>query len=105
MADFRPSGRVKIQPGQPGVLTYRIEMTSGLERFARALCELDAKPPGAAMDGKRTPMGAMRTAMTGNPFVESFDLSVAQRNYTGRNSAEACRMGLLEIAAGPKFTE
>lgn len=57
------------------------------------------------MDGKRTPMGAMRTAMTGNPFVESFDLSVAQRNYTGRNSAEACRMGLLEMAVGPKFKE
>lgn len=27
-------------------------MTSGLERVARALCELDANPPDATMDGK-----------------------------------------------------
>ncbi len=27
-------------------------MTSGLERVARALCELDANPPDARMDGK-----------------------------------------------------
>lgn len=27
-------------------------MTSGLERVARALCELDAHPPDATMDGK-----------------------------------------------------
>ena len=27
-------------------------MTSGLERVARALCELDANPPDAIMDGK-----------------------------------------------------
>ena len=27
-------------------------MTSGLERVARALCELDANPPHATMDGK-----------------------------------------------------
>lgn len=27
-------------------------MTSGLERVARALCELDANPPNATMDGK-----------------------------------------------------
>lgn len=27
-------------------------MTTGLERVARALCELDANPPDATMDGK-----------------------------------------------------
>jgi hypothetical protein len=27
-------------------------MTTGLERVARALCELDGNPPGAAMHGK-----------------------------------------------------
>lgn len=27
-------------------------MTSGLERVARALCEMDANPPDATMDGK-----------------------------------------------------
>lgn len=27
-------------------------MTTGLERVARALCELDANPPNATMDGK-----------------------------------------------------
>lgn len=27
-------------------------MTSGLERVARGLCELDANPPDATMDGK-----------------------------------------------------
>lgn len=80
-------------------------MSSGLERFARALCEPDANPPGAAMHGKRTPMGAMRMAMTCNPAVASFDLGALPLNYAGRNSAEACRMGLLEMAAGPKFTE
>lgn len=28
-------------------------MSGGLERVSRALCELDAKPPDAMMDGKR----------------------------------------------------
>lgn len=28
-------------------------MSGGLERVARALCELDAKPPDAMMDGNR----------------------------------------------------
>src|SRR3546814_15642712 len=34
------------------VLCYSRVMTSGLERVARALCELDANPPNARMDGK-----------------------------------------------------
>lgn len=31
---------------------YPRAMTTGLERVARALCELDAHPPDATMDGK-----------------------------------------------------
>lgn len=38
--------------GQAGFLCYSPGMTSGLERVARALCELDANPPDAKMGGK-----------------------------------------------------
>ena len=42
----------EIPPYQVDVLCYSRVMTSGLERVARALCELDANPTDARMDGK-----------------------------------------------------
>lgn len=39
-------------PDQVEVLCYSPGMTSGLERVAHALCELDANPPDATMGGK-----------------------------------------------------
>ena len=44
--------KLAIPPDQAGVRCYSPGMSSGLERVARALCELDANPPDATMGGK-----------------------------------------------------
>lgn len=49
---LHPPPNAQSPPNLRGVLCYPLEMTTGLERVARALCVLDANPPDATMGGK-----------------------------------------------------